>query len=305
MKFLEKYRAKWSLFVVATLLAGCSTHHVAPVESRLVGQENAQILGYHVVNTGETLYSIAWSYGLDYRQLAGWNGIGHNYLIFPGQRLQLSGPRLSDRQKNDENAKNLAKNSSTNTPVSINKPVTETNPRTNQQVGSGDSVSRNSNNPSGSNSTNRSTHSANSSDSNSTASLDSRTNTWVGSTQVNWQWPALGSVILPYSSMPQGNKGLNIAGKKGEPVRAAADGMVVYAGGGLRGFGNLVIVKHNDEFLSAYAHNDTIRVKENDTVKAGQTIADIGDSGTDKVQLHFEIRYQGQPVDPLRYLPKR
>lgn len=305
MKSLEKFRTKASLIVATVLLAGCSVNYVAPVESRLVGQENAQSLGYHVVNTGETLYSIAWSYGLDYRQLAGWNGIGNNFLIFPGQRLQLSGPRLSERQKNGGNAKNPAQISSTNTPNSPARTVPDSNPRTTSQVGAVDSLSRNSDKQSSSNATNRSTHSANSSGNNSTASLDSRTNTWVGSTQVNWQWPALGSVILPYSSMPQGNKGLNIAGKKGEPVRAAADGMVVYAGGGLRGFGNLVIVKHNDEFLSAYAHNDTIRVKENDTVKAGQTIADIGDSGTDKVQLHFEIRYQGQPVDPLRYLPKR
>ena len=101
------------------------------------------------------------------------------------------------------------------------------------------------------------------------------------------------------------NKGIDLGGKLGEPVLAAADGQVVYSGSGLRGYGKLLIVKHNETFLSAYAHNDRLLVKEGDFVKAGQRIADMGSSGTDRVKLHFEIRRDGTPVDPLKFLPRR
>ena len=101
------------------------------------------------------------------------------------------------------------------------------------------------------------------------------------------------------------NKGLDIAGRAGEPVVAAADGRVVYAGAGLRGYGNLVIVKHNNTYLTAYAHNQTLLVKEDQTVRRGQKIAEMGSSDADRVKLHFEIRRQGKPVDPARYLPER
>ena len=103
----------------------------------------------------------------------------------------------------------------------------------------------------------------------------------------------------------QRNKGLDIAGKPGEPVLASADGRVVYAGAGLRGYGNLIILKHNNTFLSAYAHNQTLLVKEDQTVRKGQKIAEMGSSDADRVKLHFEIRRQGKPVDPARYLPAR
>jgi lipoprotein NlpD len=101
------------------------------------------------------------------------------------------------------------------------------------------------------------------------------------------------------------NKGIDIAGNLGQPVFAAASGQVVYSGTGLRGYGKLLIIKHNDTFLSAYAHNNNLLVKEGDMVKAGQKIADMGSSGTDRVKLHFEIRREGTPVDPMKYLPKR
>ena len=118
-----------------------------------------------------------------------------------------------------------------------------------------------------------------------------------------WAWPADGRVLSRYSEGDA--KGLDISGIRGEPVRAAASGRVVYQGSGLRGYGQLIIIKHNDEFLSAYAHNDRIYVKEGDAVKRGQKIADMGSSGSDRVKLHFEIRRQGVPIDPLKYLPKR
>jgi lipoprotein NlpD len=103
----------------------------------------------------------------------------------------------------------------------------------------------------------------------------------------------------------QRNKGLDIGGKAGDPVLAAADGRVVYAGAGLRGYGNLIILKHNNTYLSAYAHNQTLLVKEDQMVRKGQKIAEMGSSDADRVKLHFEIRRQGKPVDPARYLPMR
>jgi lipoprotein NlpD len=119
-----------------------------------------------------------------------------------------------------------------------------------------------------------------------------------------WSWPAEGR-ILNYYGQNRGNKGLDIDGKKGQGVRAAAAGKVVYQGSGLRGYGKLIILKHNDDFLSAYAHNDNVYVKEGDMVKRGQQIAEMGTSGADRVKLHFEIRRGGVPVDPLLYLPKK
>ena len=120
---------------------------------------------------------------------------------------------------------------------------------------------------------------------------------------VKFSWPANGKVIAGFND--SSNKGINIAGKMGEPVDAAADGKVVYAGSGLRGYGNLVIVKHDGNYLTAYAHNSKILVKEGDSVKRGQRIADMGDSDADSVMLHFEVRRQGKPVDPLKFMSQR
>ena len=120
---------------------------------------------------------------------------------------------------------------------------------------------------------------------------------------MNWAWPAAGPVVAPFDDAK--TKGLAIAGKAGDPVLAAADGRVVYAGAGLRGYGNLVIVKHNATYLTAYAHNQVLSVKEDQAVRRGQKIAEMGASDAERVQLHFEIRRQGKPVDPLTLLPAR
>lgn len=125
----------------------------------------------------------------------------------------------------------------------------------------------------------------------------------AGDEDVGWIWPAHGSLIAGFSEAK--NKGLDIGGKAGDPVIAAADGRVVYAGAGLRGYGNLIILKHNNTYLTAYAHNQTLLVKEDQTVQKGQKIAEMGNSDADRVKLHFEIRRQGKPVDPARYLPAR
>ena len=120
---------------------------------------------------------------------------------------------------------------------------------------------------------------------------------------IKFAWPATGKVVAGFNE--SSNKGINIAGKMGEPVDAAADGKVVYAGSGLRGYGNLVIVKHDGNYLTAYAHNSKILVKEGDAVKRGQRIADMGDSDADSVMLHFEVRRQGKPVDPMKFMAQR
>lgn len=122
---------------------------------------------------------------------------------------------------------------------------------------------------------------------------------------LRWVWPAQGNIISTFSRSDVENKGIDIAGLNGDPVLAAESGEVVYAGNGLLRYGELVIVKHNDQFLSAYAHNDSIAVKEGDSVNRGQRIADLGSTGIDRNMLHFEIRLSGQPVDPERYLPPR
>jgi lipoprotein NlpD len=118
-----------------------------------------------------------------------------------------------------------------------------------------------------------------------------------------WLWPTKGRVIKNFSAGDQGNKGIDIAGQRGQPIVSTAGGTVVYSGNALRGYGNLVIVKHNDNYLSAYAHNDRLLVHEGQSVKAGQKIATMGSSGSNSVRLHFEIRYQGKSVNPKRYLP--
>lgn len=122
---------------------------------------------------------------------------------------------------------------------------------------------------------------------------------------VAWQWPAAGKVIGKFGDDSSITAGIDIAGEKGQPVKAAGPGIVVYAGSGVRGYGNLIILKHNDHFLSAYAHNDTLRVEENDVVEGGDVIATMGDTDAERVKLHFEVRQDGQPQDPLEYLPAR
>jgi len=119
-----------------------------------------------------------------------------------------------------------------------------------------------------------------------------------------WKWPTKGKVITNFFSTQQISKGINIAGKKGQPVWSTADGIVVYVGDALSGYGKLIIVKHNDDYLSAYAHNDRILVKEQQTVKAGEEIAKMGDTDADKVMLHFEVRFRGKSVNPMKYLSK-
>ncbi|KAA0012693.1 peptidoglycan DD-metalloendopeptidase family protein [Billgrantia pellis] len=123
--------------------------------------------------------------------------------------------------------------------------------------------------------------------------------------EVSWQWPTDGELVGRFGEGGTITAGIDIAGQKGQPVRAAGPGIVVYAGSGVRGYGNLILLKHNDQYLSAYAHNDTLQVTENDVVEAGEVIATMGDSDAESARLHFEVRKDGQPQDPLQYLPQR
>ena len=140
---------------------------------------------------------------------------------------------------------------------------------------------------------------------NKTYNVDLTNKNSANSHAPQWRWPTRGIILSSFQGNDGFNKGIDLGGKLGEPVLAAAAGQVVYAGSGLRGYGKLLIIKHNETFLSAYAHNERLRVKEGDLVKVGQVIADMGSSGTDRVKLHFEIRRDGTPVDPLKYLPRR
>lgn len=221
------------------------------------------------VKAGDTLYSIAWYSGNDYRDLAKINKISPPYRIQPGQVLHLA--KLFNTIKAISN-----KSTGPASKVIINQSV---DPSKKQAYGkSEENVSKG-----------------------SIGSVTVRFPERVNS----WQWPTFEPVSRGFSVKEQGNKGLDFLGKIGLPILVAANGKVVYTGNALRGFGKLIIIKHTDAYLTAYAHNDKMLVKEKQWVKAGQKIATMGRSGTDKVKLHFEVRYKGKSVDPLRYLPSR
>lgn len=137
------------------------------------------------------------------------------------------------------------------------------------------------------------------------ASADRSSRTYTPAETIAWQWPADGNVVGTFGQGDSITAGIDITGEKGQPVKAAGPGIVVYAGSGVRGYGNLILLKHNDQFLSAYAHNDSLRVSENDVVEAGEVIATMGDSDAENVRLHFEVRRDGQPQDPMDFLPSR
>lgn len=250
------------ILIVFSFLGACSSSPGVKVDDR--SRAYAYKGKTYRVAAGDTLFSIAWRYGVDLKKLAEFNGIKPPYTIYPSQQIRLDIPRSTIVLTNSSNPKNTAAN----------------------RVG--DKASK-----SGYRSEKRS----------SETNLSSNNDNFQGSPK--WQWPASGKLIAPFQGDTGLNKGIDLHGKLGEPVLAAASGRVVYAGSGLSGYGKLLIIKHNETFLSAYAHNDEISVKEGDFVKAGQRIADMGSSGTDRVKLHFEIRSEGSPVDPLKYLPKR
>ncbi|MBB3275094.1 MULTISPECIES: peptidoglycan DD-metalloendopeptidase family protein [Pseudoxanthomonas] len=208
------------------------------------------------VQRGDTLYGLAFRNGIDFRDLAAWNGIGSPYTIYPGQTLRLY-PSSGSRPP-----------ASTGTATAGTTPRPTTPPAT-------------------------------------SAPKPPPPQAAPVSSGFNWRWPADGHVIGRFIAGDATKQGIDIAGSGGQAVRAAADGVVVYSGAGLVGYGELIIVKHSEAWLSAYGHNRKRLVNEGQNVKAGQQIAEMGSSGAAREMLHFEIRYNGKPVDPQLYLPKR
>jgi len=258
----------WLSFGAILALAGCSTgssysysYYTGKKNPRVereqpvsAPQKPAILQGskkdQHIVSKGETLYSIAWQYGYDVRDIARWNRIRAPYTIYPRQKIQLKPIKVSRSRKPIKPSRAKPAKQSTNRAVK--------------------------------------------------QSTKSKT-----AKKISWQWPTKGKIIETYSARDSGKKGVDIAGRKGQRVYAAAGGQIVYSGNGLRGYGKLIIIKHNDTFFSAYAHNNRLFVKEEQKVNKGQHIADMGSSEASRVMLHFEVRRNGKPVDPLRYLPKR
>ncbi len=234
---MKCFRVASPVLVLALGLAGCAgALHWAPPT--------------HTVEKGDTLYSIAFEYGLDYRELAEWNDIGGSYLIYPGQELalrpdQASEPdRVSPRDAGEPEPE-----------AEVAEPAAGEAPQVPQRQ-----------------------------------------------EDLEWQWPLEGELLARFGESEL-DKGVQIDGSDGDPVRAAADGEVVYTGSGLIGYGKLIIIKHDNVYLSAYGHNSEIRVEEGDSVSGGDRIASVGRGRGDRPMLHFEIRMEGDAVNPLDYLP--
>lgn len=237
----------------------------------------------HLVRRGDTLYSIAWRYKLDYKLLAGWNQIQAPYTIFPGQSLVLKGPAvLPPTVKNRVPA---TKSSPSSIPVQV---PTVTVPSVSQQKPASQPVTKVEPRVAPVKPT----------------KPDSQLALLADKEPDSWQWPLRGKILRRFSEGAEGKQGIDIAGRIGTPIKSAAAGRVVYSGSGLKGYGRLIIIKHGERFLSAYAHNDRLLVEEGQIVKSGQVIAELGDSGASTPMLHFELRDSGFPIDPQIYLPK-
>lgn len=277
----------WGLLAGAgLLLAGCGSTSLnrAPVEDRRSapartamdpntqavkqppGFENAGKPGYYTVKPGDTLIRIGLETGQNWKDIRRWNNLDNPNQIEVGQVLRVVPP-------------------STSTSVASTGVVTRPVPSSSATAGSVP--------PAGS-----------ASQPAQPAAAPAEAAAANGEDVVAWAWPVnSGPVLAGFDEVK--NKGLDIGGNAGDPVLAAADGRVVYAGAGLRGYGNLIILKHNNTYLTAYAHNQTLLVKEDQSVRRGQKIAEMGNSDADRVKLHFEVRRQGKPVDPSKYLPAR
>lgn len=298
------------------LVSGCATQHQrAPVEQRVVrsaeaspaassvvrlppGHENAGKPGFYTVKPGDTLIRISLDTGQNWRDLAAWNQLENPNLIEVGQVLRvvppgeapsgavaavasrpIAAPQIEARGL--DQARGVA------------APVTASPPGAASAPGGVRAVSTPAASASSTAAVARPT---------GTASAAAPTSA-VAPDAAGWVWPASGPLLAGFDEGRR--KGLSIGGKAGDPVVAAAGGRVVYAGSGLRGYGNLVIIKHGGDFLTAYAHNQTLLVKEDQEVRRGQKIAEMGSTDSDRVQLHFELRKQGKPIDPATELPPR
>ena len=299
-----------ALFVSLSVLAtGCSVRRGAPVVERAAGSKPGSVPSrvggdargssdvrpeFYTVRKGDTLFSIALDQGLDYRELADWNGISDPGVIRAGQTLRLMPPRTA----------NLAPLKSS--------PAVEGHPIGGAPQAGGSPASRVKTEPKATRAPYtdqtyaqlvQGTARSGSSAEKTTARPAPRQEPAGEGDVIAWVWPANGKVISTFNDSAK-LKGISIAGKLGQPVTASAAGRVIFSGSGIRGFGKLIVIKHNDTFLSVYAHNSELLVKEGQSVTKGQKIAEMGKSDTDQVKLHFEIRRFGKPVDPMTLLPQ-
>ncbi len=226
--------------------------------------------GFYTVRPGDTLLRIALEFGQNWRDIVRWNGMENPNVLEVGQVIRVAPPTGAGSAE-----------------VAAVRPVTP--------------ASATAMPPAQSASEARPPAVAASAPAAATGSARAVD---AADDDLPWGWPTTGPAVVLAGFDESRNKGLDLGGKAGDPVLASADGRVVYAGAGLRGYGNLIILKHNNTYLTAYAHNQTLLVKEDQTVRKGQKIAEMGNSDADRVKLHFEIRRQGKPVDPTKYLPR-
>jgi len=318
------FRLLSSMVVALSIfLAGCSNPKLrAPVEERKVGAMRSVIVaessssegvastdkpinrpGFYTVKPGDTLLRIALEHGQNWRDIARWNGVTQPNLIEVGQALRVAPPQGEPASSPSRVAKAdvpqpaiASAGSAISEPLphaSAGAPPQTTSSSTAQPVAAIPTPSSSLTDPAPVAA--QSVSPASASVATSSANKDDDGLTWV--------WPAAGSLMVPFEEGK--TRGVAIGGKQGDPVWAAGDGRVVYAGSGLRGYGNLIILKHSNTYLTAYAHNSSLLVKEDQVVRRGQKIAEMGASDAERIQLHFEIRKQGKPVDPLKLLPPR
>ena len=263
----------------------------------------------YTVKRGDTLFYIAWVTGNDFRDLAQRNNVPAPYALNVGQVLQVGNasgqPITGENAVSQASARASGGATATTTSAQKSTAVVASQPTITYSESSGEQSATKmlpNNKPAITTSTVVAPVTAPTTVSTTQPTASS---TSTSSPISSWRWPTDGKVIENFSGAEGGNKGIDIAGSKGQAIVATADGRVVYAGNALRGYGNLIIIKHNDDYLSAYAHNDTMLVREQQEVKAGQKIATMGSTGTSSTRLHFEIRYKGKSVNPLQYLPQR
>ncbi len=276
-------------------LAGCSATY-APVEQRSATayKNKTKYTGnpplYYKVKKGDTLYFIAWLYGLDFKSLAKNNKITPPYRIYAGQKLRLR-PYSS---KNTQSRKKSQKKTKVVSSKRRNKPVSKSSKAVKKSTVKKSTAKK---------STAKKSTVKTKKRASAIQTVKNKTKSSTGNKKLNWAWPVKGKVIQRYSPA-RGKKGIDISASRGALVKSSEAGKVVYSGQGLVGYGRLIIIKHDDNYLSAYAHNQHLLVNEGQMVKKGQTIARLGRSGTDRYKLHFEIRKKGKPVNPLNYLPR-
>ena len=244
----------------------------APVAKPPQGIENAGKPGYYTVRSGDTLIRIGLDNGQSSRDLARWNNLDNPNRIEVGQVLRVAPPAGAAAV-----AKAVPQSSVSSAPAPALAPLPPAADKPAPQAAAAASAPA--------------------------MPASAAAPAVAPEDDIAWIWPTSGPVLAGFDEVK--NKGLDIGGAAGDPVWAAADGRVVYVGAGLRGYGNLIILKHNNTYLTAYAHNQTLLIKEDQTVRKGQKIAEMGSSDADRVKLHFEVRRQGKPVDPSKYLPPR